>query len=83
MQPERELSCAEVVELVTDYLEGRLSPEERRRFDEHVSGCDGCVAYLEQMRATIATAGQLRGSDVPSELEERLLESFRDWRSPG
>ena len=83
MQPEAELSCAEVVELVTDYLEGRLSSEERLRFDEHVSGCDGCVAYLEQMRATIATTGRLRQSDLPPELEERLLETFRDRRSPG
>jgi anti-sigma factor RsiW len=83
MRPEAELSCAEVVELVTDYLEGRLSPEERRRFDEHVTGCDGCVAYLEQMRATIATAGRLRATDFPPELEERLLRSFRDRRSPG
>ena len=83
MQPEAELSCAEVVELVTDYLEGRLPPEERRRFDEHVSGCDGCVAYLEQMRATIATAGRLRETELPPELEERVLLSFRNWRSPG
>ena len=82
MQPEAELSCAEVVELVTDYLEGRLSSEERLRFDEHVSGCDGCVAYLQQMRVTIATAGRLRESDLPLELEERLLDTFRDWRSP-
>ncbi|HKH30938.1 MAG TPA: zf-HC2 domain-containing protein [Gaiellaceae bacterium] len=83
MRPEAELTCAEVVELVTDYLEGRLPPEERRRFDEHVSGCDGCVAYLEQMRATIATAGRLRDTDLPPELQERLLWSFRDRRSPG
>jgi anti-sigma factor RsiW len=82
MQPEAELTCAEVVELVTDYLEGRLSPEERLRFDEHVTGCDGCVAYLDQMRDTIATAGRLRDSDVPPDLEERLLETFRDWGSP-
>jgi anti-sigma factor RsiW len=82
MQPDAELSCAEVVELVTDYLEGRLPPEQRRRFDEHVSGCDGCVAYLEQMRATIATAGRLREADLPPELEERLLGAFRGWRSP-
>jgi anti-sigma factor RsiW len=82
MQPEAALSCAEVVELVTDYLEGRLSSEERLRFDQHVSGCDGCVAYVEQIRATITTAGRMRESDLPPELEERLLETFRDWHSP-
>jgi anti-sigma factor RsiW len=79
MQPE--LTCAEVVELVTDYLEDRLSAEERLRFDQHVSGCDGCVAYLEQVRDTIATAGRLRASDLPPELEDGLLGAFRDWRS--
>jgi anti-sigma factor RsiW len=81
MQPESELTCAEVVELVTDYLEGRLAPEERQRFDEHVAVCEGCAAYLEQMRTTIATAGRLREADLPPELEQRLLGAFRDWRS--
>jgi anti-sigma factor RsiW len=81
MRPETELSCAELVELVTDYLEGRLAPEERQRFDDHVAVCEGCAAYLEQMRATIATAGRLRETDLPPELEERLLGAFRGWRS--
>jgi len=75
------LACIEVVELVTDYLEGRLPARDRRRFEEHLSACDGCDAYLEQMRTTIAVAGRLREEDVPPELEERLLVAFRDWRA--
>jgi anti-sigma factor RsiW len=83
MQPEPELTCAEVVELVTDYLEGRLPDGQRRRFDEHLTGCDGCNAYVEQMRATIAVSGHVPAPDLSPELRERLLEAFRGWRSPG
>ena len=54
-----QLSCRELVELVTDYLEGALSAEERLRFDEHIGICDGCRIYLEQMRQTIVVAGRL------------------------
>ena len=81
MRPEPELTCAQLVELVTDYLEGRLPPDDRRRFDEHVAVCEGCAAYLEQMRATIAAAGRLRQDDLPPGLEQRLLGAFRDWRT--
>jgi anti-sigma factor RsiW len=81
MPPDTELTCAEVVELVTDYLEGRLPDYDRRRFDEHVAICEGCATYLEQMRATIATAGRVRAADLPPELGERLLQAFRGWRS--
>ncbi len=54
-----ELTCKELVELVTDYLEGVLPPAERRRFEEHLAGCQGCWNYLQQMRATIRLTGQL------------------------
>jgi anti-sigma factor RsiW len=82
MQPDPELTCAELVELVTDYLEGRLPDRERRRFDEHLTGCDGCTAYVEQMRTTIAVAGRVPAPELPPELQERLLEAFRGWRPP-
>jgi anti-sigma factor RsiW len=83
MQPEPELTCAELVELVTDYLEGRLPDGQRRRFDEHLTKCDGCNTYVEQMRATIAVSDQVPAPDLSPELRERLLEAFRGWRSPG
>jgi anti-sigma factor RsiW len=83
MQPEPELTCAELVELVTDYLEGRLPDAQRRRFDEHLTKCDGCNTYVEQMRATIAVSGQVPAPDLSPELRVRLLEAFRGWRSPG
>ncbi len=79
MKLERELSCAQIVDLVTDYLEQRLSIRDTERFEEHVAFCDGCSAYFEQMRATIAAAGRLREEDLPPELEVRLLDAFRGW----
>jgi anti-sigma factor RsiW len=81
MRLERELTCAEIVELVTDYLEQRLSLPDTERFEEHIAFCDGCSAYFEQMRMTIASAGRLRETDLPPKLEARLLDAFRGWRS--
>jgi anti-sigma factor RsiW len=74
------LACAELVELITDYLEGELPERVRRRFEGHLAACDGCDAYLEQMRRTISLTGRLREEDVPPELEERLLVAFAGWK---
>jgi anti-sigma factor RsiW len=74
----KDLRCIEVVEVITDYLEGTMPARDRRRFEAHLDGCDGCNAYLEQMRTTISLTGRLREKDVPRELEERLLAAFRD-----
>lgn len=80
MRLDRELTCSEVVELVTDYLERRLTVRDMERFEEHLVFCDGCGNYLEQMRATIAATGRLAGEDLPPALQERLLDAFRKWR---
>jgi anti-sigma factor RsiW len=81
MRLARELSCAQIVELVTAYLEGALEPDDRERFEEHLVFCDGCDCYLEQMRLTIEVTGQLEPGELPPALEERLLEAFRGWRA--
>jgi anti-sigma factor RsiW len=75
------LSCQELVELVTDYLEGRLSWSDRQRVETHLAACDGCGAYLDQMRTTIALTGTLREEDLGPELRDALLEAFRAWKS--
>ena len=75
------LNCRELVKLVTAYLEDDLSSGERKRFDAHLSGCDGCTTYVEQMRRTIEVTGTLREDDVPQEAEEALLRAFRDWKT--
>ena len=75
------LSCREMVELVTDYLEGRLEDADRERFEAHVAVCDACTLYIEQMRMTIAALGRIPPETVSPEAERELLAAFRDWRS--
>jgi anti-sigma factor RsiW len=75
------LSCREVVELVTAYLEGALSLGDRMRFENHLSACDGCTMYLEQMRRTIELTGTLRIDDVPPDAVSKLVHAFRDWNA--
>ena len=74
-----ELSCFELVELISDYIEGRLNPAERRRFDEHLDACEGCVTYLEQMRQTIELTGALREESISPAARRELLAVFRGW----
>ena len=75
------LTCKEVVEIVTDYLEGALSPEDRARFDEHLAICDGCTYYVEQMRETIRLSGMVTEEQIPEPQLERLRQAFRDWKA--
>ncbi|HEY2789663.1 MAG TPA: anti-sigma factor [Gaiellales bacterium] len=74
------LVCREVVELVSDYLEGELDARDRTRFEAHLTTCDGCTAYVEQMRLTLRLAGRLDPEQLDPELRERLVAAFRDWR---
>ena len=74
------MSCKELVELVTDYLEDALPPEERRRFEDHLTLCDGCVSYVSQMRKTVATVGSLHEEAISPEARDALLIVFRDWK---
>lgn len=76
-----ELTCRELVELVTAYFDGALPGNERARFEGHLSACPGCRTYVEQMRQTVALVGGLRAEDVSPEAEARLLHAFRDWKS--
>ena len=73
----QDLTCQELVELVTDYLEGALSLTDRHRFDEHLTGCPYCRIYLDQMRKTIRTLGHLREESISPEALETLLARFR------
>lgn len=77
------MRCRELVELVTAYLEGALSPADRMRFDAHLAQCDGCTTYLDQMRRTIELTGTLRIEDVSPEAERLLLQTFRNWHARG
>jgi len=74
------LSCKELVELVTLYLEQALAPRDRDRFDRHIAACDGCDRYLQQMRLTIRTLGRLPEAAITPMARGRLLHAFRDWK---
>jgi anti-sigma factor RsiW len=75
-----QLSCQELVELVTEYLEGALPEPDRARLEDHISGCDGCRDYIEQMRTTIALTAGVRHVELSPAAEEALLATFRDWK---
>ena len=74
------MNCKELVELVTDYLEGKLPPVEVTRFEQHLSTCEGCTNYLEQMRRTIHVMGHLRKDALTPGQWDDLLNIFRDWK---
>ncbi len=73
--------CQELVELVADYFEGALSPDELARFEKHAERSQGCGVYLEQMRATIRLLRRLPADALPADAERELLEALRGWRS--
>jgi predicted anti-sigma-YlaC factor YlaD len=74
------MTCKELVELVTEYLEGALPIETRTRMDNHLAGCDGCTNYLEQMRQTIRLTGQIREETLTLQQRDDLLRLFSDWK---
>ncbi len=73
--------CRELVELVTEYLEGALPEADRLALEAHLAECDGCTRYLEQMRTTIRVTGTLTEERIAPEAREALLGAFRAWRA--
>ena len=71
------MTCAELVELVTAFLEGALDPETEQRFVDHLAVCDGCDIYVDQIRRTIAEVGQVEPESLSDQTRDRLLEAFR------
>jgi anti-sigma factor RsiW len=75
-----EMPCQELVEVITDYLDGALAATDRARFEAHLEECDACQDYLEQFRQTIAIAGRVEPEELSPQSREQLLNAFRDWR---
>jgi anti-sigma factor RsiW len=75
-----DIPCQQVVELITDYLEGELTTDNMLIVERHLAACEGCAAYLEQMRETIRATGALRDEDVPPAVMDPLIEAFRNLR---
>ena len=74
------LSCQQLVELVTDYFEGALSPAERARFEAHLGVCSGCRGYLDQLQRTMRLLGTLTEENISGDARDHLLRVFRDWK---
>lgn len=77
----REIACRQAVDLMTDYLEGALSPRARVRLEAHLADCDYCVEYLAQIRATIEIAGRIETDDLEPEVLDELVSLYRRWQS--
>jgi anti-sigma factor RsiW len=75
------ISCQQLVELVTGYLDGALPTGETALFEQHLNFCEGCVWYVEQMRGTVQVTGRVAGDDIPAPDRDRLLAAFRGWRT--
>ena len=80
MSSERTITCKELTEVLTDYLEGAMAPEDRAALETHLVLCDGCTTYVEQMRQVIRTVHELRVDDVEATAPDSLLEAFRAWK---
>ena len=83
MTEDRDLACAELVELVTAYLDGSLDAETRARFDTHLLDCEGCENYLQQFRTTVTTlhrVDRIGAEELDPAFRAKLLDAFRGWR---
>ncbi len=74
------LTCKELTEIVTDYLEGRMPFGKRMSFWLHISMCKHCREYIRQMKLTVATLGKMPPEPIPPETREALHARFRDWK---
>ena len=76
----RTITCQELTEVLTDYLEGAMPPDERAAFEAHLALCEGCVHYLTQMRQTIESVRELHPAHVEATAPDDLLAAFRAWQ---
>jgi len=75
-----EMACNELVDVVTEYLEGSLRADDRRRLEAHLDECTYCVQYVDQFRVTIAATGALTVESIAPERRAAVLDAFRGWR---
>ena len=74
------MPCRELIEVITDYLEGGLTPEDRTRFEEHLEACSACRMYLDQFEVVIRTLGRIEEDQLDPELRAGLVEAFADFK---
>jgi anti-sigma factor RsiW len=80
-QHAHDIACSEVVEIMTDYLEGALPASEARRLELHLATCPGCTEYLNQMRTIAESLGGLTERSIPPDMRDGLIAAFRDLRN--
>ncbi len=74
------LTCPEIVQLITEYLEDAMPLETRLRFERHVAICPACRGFLAQMRETLRLSGEIAEESLSPEMRHHLLATFRDWK---
>jgi anti-sigma factor RsiW len=75
-----QITCRQVVELVTDYLEGAMAPADAARLEHHLARCEGCASYVEQIRMTIEAVGRIGQEDLPADTRAGLVAAFRAFK---
>ena len=78
-EPGLTMTCAELVALITDYLEGVLDEDLAAEVDAHLALCEGCEAYVAQMRATIRLLGHVPVQTLAPQTRDGLMDAFRDF----
>ena len=74
-----ELTCRDLAEIITDYFEGALTPSDRLRFEGHLTECENCTRYVDQLRVTVEITGRVGEESIPPAVRVELLEAFRGW----
>ena len=77
---QHDYTCQEIVELASEYLEGTMTSEQITAFELHLNFCDGCSSFVDQVRATAASARRLSADEIPEEMRVKLLDAFREWK---
>jgi anti-sigma factor RsiW len=73
------ITCQQLVELVSDYLEGRLDPRAHERFETHLAICPDCREYVVQVRHTVRALGRPPEDALSMHAREELLRAFAGW----
>ncbi len=75
-----DLTCQELVEVITDYFDGAMSDADRGRFERHLNECSGCQAVVSQFRTAIEITGRLTEEQVSDAQRDAMRDVFRRWR---
>jgi anti-sigma factor RsiW len=77
---QHDYTCQEVVALASEFLDGTMTADQMTAFELHLNFCDGCTSFVEQVRATVATAQRLSPDEIPEEMKAKLLGAFKGWQ---